>query len=217
MIAVIPARGGSKRLPRKNILPFNGKPLIHWVIKTCIQSQLFDDVIVSTEDPEISDISVKDGASVHKRHKNLAQDHSTVVEVCTDVLIARNCEIFCCVYPTAVLLTVSDLITSYEKFIKVRCDTLISTAKFEFSPFEALIKRDDGFFERLLPSYHHKQSQEFPETVVDAGAFYWAKKEQFLCDKSFYTKKLSNFELSADKTIDINTKDDFKRLQKMSC
>ena len=119
-IAIIPARGNSKRLPRKNILPWKGIPLIGYSIKNAISSNVFSEVIVSSEDNEILDYAEYYGAKTIKRNDNLSKDTSTVVEVCTDVIADFDqIEYFCCIYATAVKLGSKTIQNSLKEFNKI--------------------------------------------------------------------------------------------------
>ena len=118
--AIIPARGNSKRLPRKNILPWRGIPLIAHTIKNAISSNVFSEVIVSSEDNEILDCAENYGAKTIKRNDNLSKDTSTVVEVCTDVIATcKPDRVFCCIYATAVKLSAKTIQNSLKEFSKI--------------------------------------------------------------------------------------------------
>ena len=214
-LAIIPARGGSVRLPRKNIKKINGKPLIGWVIEAALTSRIFDDVIVSTEDEEIAKIASEYGASVHVRSVDLATSTSKVVDVCLDVLRKNKCETFCCIYPTAALIEDKDLQNSYALYCVEKPSVLISTANFNFSPFEALVKNSEGFLEFFNSDFLGVQSQFFPEVQVDAGAFYWADRISFENRKTFFQKELLGYTIDELKACDINTQADFDKLKRL--
>lgn len=213
-IAIIPARGGSKRLPRKNILPLEGKPLLQRVVECCLDTGFFQKVIVSTEDSEIKKVAIQSGAEIHHRNSHLAHDKSTVVDVCLDVLSFQECEGFCCVYATAALLTSVTLAKSAENFL-LENDTnvLMGGAKYNYSPVQALKIDDEGYAQMLMPEYMKVQSQNHPKTRVSNGTFYWSKKATFIEEKTFYSSKMKVFDVPENETCDIDTPQDFEELK----
>jgi len=215
-IAIIPARGGSKRLPRKNILQLGGVPLIGRAIKSCFSADVFNEVIVSTEDKEIAQIAEIYGARVHKRSEYLATDKSNVNEVCVDVLKNLDCETFCCIYATAALIKPRTIIESYSCFLEsTEINCLMGVSEYNYSPFQALIIDDDKNADFLIKEYKNKKSQSYPKTRVSNGTIYWGRKESFLIEKTFYSKKLKTFDIPNDEVCDIDTIDDFNRLKQI--
>lgn len=212
-IAIIPARGGSKRLPRKNILPINGKPMISYPILAAINSGLFDEVVVSTEDKEISTIAASFGATVSKRFETLAQDRSTVVQVCEDVLEKddyKTVESFCCIYATAIFITPEDIINSFKLITnKPPVDYVMGISGFNYHPVQAL-NEVGGYLQSMWPEYNDKQSQFYPHLVVSNGTLYWAKRTAFMRDKTFYGERLVGYQLDSDHTVDIDTPEDYE-------
>jgi len=212
-IAIIPARGGSKRLPRKNILPLGGEPLLCRVIKTCLKAGCFDEVVVSTEDDEIASIAEKSGARVHCRPVGLAGDRSTVVDVCLDVLDNIETDLFCCVYATSAMLHHETIIKSFKKFLESKdVNVLLGVSEYQYSPFQALLVDDFGRAELLHPEYHRVQSQFYPKVRVSNGSFCWARQSSFIMEKTFYSKKLATFDVPENQVCDIDTEEDFERL-----
>lgn len=215
-IAIIPARGGSKRLPRKNILPLGEKPLLQWVVEVCIESQVFDEVIVSSEDPEIQKIAKLSGAKVHYRSMDIAGDRSTVVEVCLDVLDSYNCDDFCCIYATSALLTSKTLQQSRKIFLKTHeANVLMGVSKYTYSPVQALSLDKKGFATMLFPELMKIQSQFYPEIRVSNGSFYWARKPSFMDEKTFYSRKLKVFDMPEREVSDLDTREDYDTLKKL--
>lgn len=213
-VAIIPARGGSKRLPRKNILPLGGIPLLQRVVKTCLDSGAFSKVIVSTEDSEIALLAEKAGATIHHRDGALAQDRSTVVEVCLDVLDVEDCDAFCCVYATSALLKQDTLKASSDCFNGCpEASVLMGVSSFNYSPVQALNVDDSGFAEMLYPDFMKIQSQFHPKTRVSNGTFYWARKPSFLKEKSFYSERLKVFDVPESEVCDLDTPADLEKLQ----
>lgn len=217
VLCIIPARGGSKRLPNKNILPFNGKPMIETVIENALSAGVFDRVVVSSDSDEILDISRTAGATCLKRSASLATDTSSVVDVCLDVITSYETQNFCCIYPTAVLLRPETLIQSADTFQiygKKEASVLMGVTRYEYHPAQALIENIHGNWEMLLPNFMGIQSQKYPETRVSTGTFYWARKEAFLNEKTFYSKKLKVFDLECNEACDIDTISDYQNLLK---
>ena len=215
-IAIIPARGGSKRLPRKNILPLHGEPLLSRVVKTCIKAGCFDEVVVSTEDAEIASIAENAGARVHCRPESIAGDRSTVVDVCLDVLNSVEAEVFCCVYATSALLHHDTLLESFKKLVKTKdINVLMGVSEYQHSPFQALLVEDSGRVELLHPEYHGVQSQFYPKVRVSNGTFYWARRATFLEEETFYSKKLGVYDVPDSEVCDLDTQDDFDRLLRL--
>ena len=161
-IAIIPARGGSKRLPRKNIIDFYGKPIIFWTIKAAVESNIFDDVFVSTEDEEIKKISKKYSCKVLNRLSSLATDSATIVEVILSHLkelnsIGKVYDYIYCLYPTAPLRNKNDLINISNIFEKqTNVDSVIAVTNFSHYPFQALKINDKKKIEPFWPEYISK-------------------------------------------------------------
>jgi len=213
-IAIIPARGGSKRLPRKNILPLEGVPLVVRVINTCISSGLFDKVIVSSEDTEILDIVSYTDAIAFKRNIDLAQDRSTVVEVCLDVLEQeKTTDSFCCIYATSALLSSNTLKEAYSYFLsEPKASTVMGVSKYNHSPVQALLIDENGFAKMLHPEYNKVQSQLFPKLRVSNGSFYWSKFSDFAKEKTFYTETLKVFDIPDLESCDLDNESDYIRM-----
>ena len=214
-IAIIPARGGSKRLPRKNILPLKGVPLLTRVIKTVKKSMLFDEIIVSSEDEEILNIAKQESVTVHNRPTKLSTDSATVVQTCLDVLSKNPTDIFCCIYATAALLRVDTLKKSSMKFLSDNnTNVLMGVAKYNYNPMLALGLSKNGSAKMLFPKYKNLKSQKYPLTRVSNGTFYWARTKKFFKEKTFYSKKLKIFDVPELETCDIDTYKDYERLIK---
>ena len=211
-IAIIPARGGSKRLPRKNILHLNGIPLITRVIRTAKKSSVFDEIIVSTEDKEISKIAKKENITVHLRPAKLASDSATVAETCIDVLSLYKPNIFCCIYATAALISSKTIQNSSKIFLSDNNNVLMGVSKYNFHPVQALSLSKNGRAKMLFPKFEKIKSQKYPITRVSNGTFYWARLKNFSKEKTFYSKKLRLFDVPENETCDINTLADYKAL-----
>lgn len=215
-IAIIPARGGSKRLERKNILPILGRPMLCYPVKAALKARLFDQVIVSTEDEEIKKIADKSGARVIDRPEILAQDRASVVQVCLDVLEKLNEEgttpaKFCCIYATAVFITPKDLQDSFQLMEKFPgTDVVMGVSKFNLQPVQALGVCKDGCLRPKWPDYNKQQSQQHPKLTASNGTLYWADTKVFLKNLSFYPDKLRGYEIPWMRAIDSDTPEDYE-------
>ena len=212
-IAIIPARGGSKRLPRKNVLPILGKPMLAYPIQAAQQSEMFDRIIVSTEDEEIEQAALEAGAEVFQRPEALAQDRARVVEVCKHVLDVLNSqneqpEFFCCIYATAVFVTPEDLRNSFQLFNQEpHPDVVMGVSEFNLHPVQALEEKD-GFLAPKWPEYLDIQSQFHPQLVASNGTLYWARTNYFEQNPSFYCSRLKGYPIPKRRAIDLDTQED---------
>lgn len=213
-VALIPARGGSKRLPRKNILPINGVPMLVYPIRTAQQSGLFDTVYVSTEDIEIARVAQEAGAKVIERPAVLAEDRSTVVEVCLHALeMHPEIERICCIYATAVLLTPQTLRQSYRLLdTNPIADFIMGVSSYEYPPVQALKIDEEGYLSYMWPQWSRIQSQFYPSLLVSNGTFYWSNRDALIEEKSFYGRRLKGYIVSPNEVSDINTPEDLSRV-----
>lgn len=218
-LAIIPARGGSKRIPRKNIAMLAGEPLIAHTLKTVLASNVFSRVIVSTEDQEIAEIAKTCKAEVYNRNPAYATDTAHELDACAEILEAieadegRKPEVFCVVYPTAVLLEPDD-------FRKSACliednpaaDVVMSVSTFNYHPYKALKKNEQGYLEMMFPVECKQRSQYYPDVRASNGTFYWLRTETFLenRDKSYYQDRLIAYDLPAGRAVDIDYPEDLK-------
>ncbi len=218
-VAIIPARGGSKRLPRKNILPVLDNPMLYYPVKAALKSQLFDQVIVSTEDDEIRQAALESGAIVYDRPKKLCNDRASVVMVCLDLLQRLRKQdvepaFFCCIYATAIFITPQDLQTSF-KMMKNNPETevVMGVSDFNLQPVQALISDEKGWLKHKWPEFTGVQSQFHPTLFASNGTLYWADTQSFLKNQTFYPDKLMGFKLPWIRAIDIDTMEDYKNVQ----
>ena len=210
-IAVIPARGGSKRIPRKNIKDFNGKPLIAYPIIQALKSNLFDDVIVSTDDEQIAAISEEYGAKVpFLRDKTLADDFTGTFAVVKDAYNRLKEEYtpdtVCCIYATAPLLTAEHLSNAYSKFQNSDASSLVSVCEFSFPIQRAFIVNEDGYISYREPEYAMTRSQDLAKCYQDCGLFYIYSKE--LLEGQIEDKTIS-YQMPRHRVIDIDTPEDW--------
>lgn len=218
-VAIIPARGGSKRLPRKNILPILGKPMLTYPIQAAQKSEMFDRIIVSTEDEEIMQAASEAGAEIFERPEELAEDRAQVVQVCKqilDVLKEQNeqPEFFCCIYATAIFIRTEDLINSYQLLKHdPRPDVVMGVSEFNLQPMQALEEKD-GFLTPKWPEYLRLQSQFHPHLVASNGTLYWARTSYFEQNPDFYCSRLKGYTIPHLRAIDLDTREDldFARL-----
>lgn len=214
VIAIITARGGSKRIPRKNIKNFLGKPIIAYSIKAALQSKVFDEVMVSTDDEEIAGISRKFGAKIpFMRSMKAASDHAGSGTVIGEVLRKYNklgveVETFCVIYPTAVFLTAERLRKTYREFIKSSAEGLVPVVRFSY-PIQRSVKIVKGKLKMIWPKNYPKLSQELMPVYHDCGQFYWLKTTPFLKQKKLFLKNTVAWELPETEVQDIDNPEDW--------
>lgn len=215
-LALITARGGSKRILKKNIKNFNGKPIIYYSINTAINSKIFDYVMVSTDDKEIAKISKKFGAKVpFYRSKKNSDDYSTTSDVINEVLnelkkINLEFDNVCCIYPTAPFITDEILSLSAKILEKEDVDSITPITKFSFPIWRGFKLNTNNSIDYLWPENELKRSQDLPSVYHDAGQFYFLKVSSFLDQKKLIMKKNKAVILSEDKVQDIDTIEDWK-------
>lgn len=220
-VAIIPARGGSKRLPRKNILPLAGKPMISYPIKTALASGLFESVIVSTEDTEISEIAREYGAQVISRPPEFSTDEAHELDACLHVLDTlkdegSEPEAFCVLYPTAAFLIADDLIHSMERLNqKPAADVVMGVSAYDIHPYKALVTSPEGYLEPMFPKECRMRSQFYPHLMASNGTFCWLRTSAFHDNPTYYTKRLKPYEMPLDRAVDIDTKEDYERAQRL--
>jgi N-acylneuraminate cytidylyltransferase len=208
-IAIIPARGGSKRIPRKNIKDFLGKPIIAYSIEAAINSKLFHEIMVSTDDVEIAEIALEYGAKVpfFRSNKN-SNDYSTTIDVVKEV-ISEYKQIFnsdfengCCIYPTAPLLKIDHLKSGYNKLIFDDYTTVFSAVEFSYPIWRGLYVNDESIAKMIWPQHLNDRSQDLQKVYHDAGQWYWFKTQK-LTD-SFFSEKSAIVKLDEMEVQDID-------------
>lgn len=189
-------------------------PLIAHAIGAARDSGLFEHVFVSTEDAEIADVARRYGAEVIERPAEIAQDRSTVVQVCLHALAAvPDIQILCCIYATAVFLKSSTLLSSYEQLIgDPNADFVMGVSGYEHHPVQALKADAQGNLSYMWPEWRGVQSQQYPNLVVSNGAFYWARREALIREKTFYGQRLKGFVMPPEQVSDIDTPHDLDRI-----
>ncbi|MBL7911103.1 MAG: pseudaminic acid cytidylyltransferase [Bacteroidia bacterium] len=213
--AIIIARGGSKRIPRKNIKLFRGKPIIAYSIETALNSGLFDYVMVSTDDDEIAVIAKKAGAEVpFKRSEKNSDDLSTTADVISEVLTelkagGKQFENACCIYPTAPFITKEILNDAYELLVKNKFDSVFPVCSFSY-PIQRALQIKDAKVSMILPENINKRSQDLQTTYHDAGQFYWLNTSSFLKEKKMFTQNSGSVILNELQVQDIDNDTDWK-------
>ncbi len=212
-LAIIPARGGSKRIPRKNIKNFHGKPIIAYSIEAALKSGLFDEVMVSTDDEEIKIISLEYGAKVpFLRSENTSNDTATTLEVIREVLESykkedRTFDEVCCIYPTAPLMKSSHLTAGLD-LLENEIASVFPVVPFSFPILRSLKVDEDNFVSMNWPEYSHTRSQDLPAAYHDAGQWYWLRPE--LISNSLYSDNSKVIILSEMEVQDIDNESDWK-------
>jgi len=218
-IAIIPARGGSKRIPRKNIREFCGKPMIAWSIEAALSSGCFDKVIVSTDDHEIAHIAKKFGAEVpFIRSKELSDDHTVTAAVIKDAVTwfvdRGECVHWaCCIYATAPFVRAEMLIDAFDLLKKKNADFVLTVGAFE-SPIQRAVKiTTENRIEMIFPEYLNSRSQDLEPAYHDAGQFYWGTAEAWMQGKRAFTSNTVPYIVEKDRVQDIDTISDWNRAE----
>lgn len=218
-IAVIPARGGSKRIPRKNIKPFAGKPMIAWSITAALKSNLFDHVIVSTDDPEISAVAKQWGASVpFIRPAELADDFTgttAVIAHATQWACEQGWSVqqVCCIYATAPFIRISDLCKAQVLLDTGKWAYIFTATDFAAPIFRSFQRLPQGGLEMFFPEHFTTRSQDLPTALHDAGQFYWGTAESWLQALPIFANHSQALLIPRWRVQDIDTRADWKRAE----
>lgn len=220
LLCIIPARGGSKRIPHKNILPFKGKPIIAYTIETVKESGIADEIMVSTDDKEIADIAMKYGAKFpFRRCDKTANDVCGVADVLVEVVNqykknGREFDYVLCVYATNPLLRKVCLQEAFEKLKSNPDAESISTIEvYSYPPQRGMIIREDGFMVMNQPEYYSARSQDLPKLYHDSCQFFLFKTEALLRDKKLYTQHSLPYIIKESESQDIDTLEDWKLME----
>lgn len=215
-IAIIPARGGSKRIPKKNIKSFFGKPIIAYSILAAISSGLFDEVMVSTDDEEIELVAKEYGAMVpFMRSKKNADDYATTTDVLVEVIeqyksLGHSFEHGCCIYPTAPFVTENTLNESYQLLVKEGYDSVFPVLPFTYPIQRALKISNDKRVKMFNPEYLDSRSQDLEHAYHDCGQFYWFKTNVVVESRRLWTNNSGAIILSELEAHDIDNLEDWK-------
>jgi N-acylneuraminate cytidylyltransferase len=216
-IAIIPARGGSKRIPRKNIKDFCGMPIIGYSINACLEADIFDEVLVSTDDEEIAEVALRLGAAVpFMRTQKNSGDFAMLAEVLIEVLYnykskGRDFKNFACVLPTAPFISASRLTEAYNILVSSGFSSVFPVLRFTY-PIQRALNVDEQTknVSMVWPENLNKRSQDLELRYHDAGQFYFAQTDEFLKEQSLFMSNSGVIELSEMEVQDIDTIQDWK-------
>ncbi|MBT9311371.1 pseudaminic acid cytidylyltransferase [Leptothoe kymatousa] len=221
-VAVIPARGGSKRIPRKNIKIFYGQPMIAWSIQAAQKSLLFDRIIVSTEDCEIAAIAKQLGAEVpFTRPEQISDDHTGTTEViahATQWMINAGWPVtaVCCIYATAPFIQIKDIKQGLNFLESGNWEYVFSATEFSTPIFRSFEQTSRGELQMFFPDYFLVRSQDMPRALHDAGQFYWGRPSAWLNNKRIFAQHSTCVVIPTWRVHDIDTEDDWKRAEIIS-
>lgn len=217
-IAIIPARGGSKRVPRKNIRPLAGRPAISWPIEAALVSGSFDRIVVSTDDAEIAEIARHFGAEVpFVRPPHLANDQAGTRQVIIHALEELGAAEgqTCCIYPTAVLVSPADLrAAAHVLDTPGHTGAVVSVSKIDSRLWRAF-EAKDGRVHRLFPDHAATRSQDLPALYIDAGQFYIASNQHWLQTSRSLVDNGVPYVLPAHRAIDVDSEEDWQELARV--
>lgn len=214
-IAIIPARGGSKRIPRKNVKSFLGKPIIAYSIEAALNSGLFDEVMVSTDDIEIANIAREFGASVpFMRSDKTANDFATTFDVIQEVLqeyelLNKKFDFTCCIYACAPFVTNEKLINSFQVLQENKFDSVFPIMPYGF-PIQRALRKEEDKVSFFYSQFSLSRSQDLEKSFHDAGQFYWMNTAECMKKKQILTKNSGSIVLSELEGQDIDNEVDWK-------
>ncbi|NWG31726.1 MAG: pseudaminic acid cytidylyltransferase [Rhodocyclaceae bacterium] len=219
-LAVIPARGGSKRIPRKNIRPFAGLPIIAWSIHAAIAARCFDRIFVSTDDEEIAVVARTYGAEVpFLRPAELADDHAGTLPVIAHAISwldqqeSTLADEVCCIYATAPFVRADDLLRGLQILHDSGADYAFSVTTFPFPIQRAIRITSEGRIEMFQPEHFHTRSQDLEPAWHDAGQFYWGKAAAWLAGKPLFSRDAAPVPMPRHRVQDIDTAEDWERAE----
>jgi pseudaminic acid cytidylyltransferase len=217
-IAIIPARGGSKRIPRKNIKSFAGKPMIAYAIQAALSSGLFDRVLVSTDDQEIAALAKQYGAETpFIRPPHLADDHTPTVPVIAHAIemcenLGWTVSAACCIYPSVPFIQIADLRTAYALLISSGMPYAFPITEFPSAIQRALKQDDQGHIAPFFPEYELVRTQDLEVAYHDAGQFYWGLRDAWFHHPKIHSQSIG-LPIPHWRVIDIDTPDDWARAE----
>ena len=218
-VAIIPARGGSKRIPRKNIRDFRGRPIIAYSIAAAKESGLFDRILISTDDREIADIAITYGAEApFLRPADLADDFTGTAEViahATQWMVDRGwaIELVCCIYPAAPFVQVNDLSRGLSELRSGPWLYAFTATDYASPIFRSFKRHPDGGVEMLFPDQFATRSQDLPVVLHDAGQFYWGRPEAWMSKALVFERHSIPILIPRWRVHDIDTEDDWRRAE----
>jgi len=214
-LCIIPARGGSKRIPRKNIKPFMGKPIMAYSIEAALESGIFNEVMVSTDDEEFAEVARKYGASVpFLRSEKTSNDFAGTEDVMLEVLdeykkLGKEFDNFCCLYSTAPFVTAERLKECYA-LLRDNADAAFTVVQYSYPVQRSLKKNADGFVEMNFPQYYDARTQDLEPIYHDAGQFYFLKTQAFRDEFTLWCKRTVPLILSELEVQDLDTLTDWQ-------
>jgi CMP-N-acetylneuraminic acid synthetase len=214
ILSIIPARAGSKGLPRKNVIDLAGRPLIAWTIEASLNSKYITKTVVSSDSDEILKIAKEYGADIIKRPGVLANDTASSESVVAHALesIEEEFNFVVLLQPTSPLRNTKDIDNSFEKLFRENVTALISVCETDNKILKAFKENEKGFMEGLSNNkYPFMRRQDLPKTYMSNGAIYIVKVSDFLKNNSFYTAKTISYVMSGARSLDIDTKEDLKK------
>lgn len=220
-VAIIPARGGSKRIPRKNIKIFHGKPMIAYSIEAAKECGLFDKIIVSTDDEEIAKIARSYGAQTpFIRPKELSDDHTATIPVIANAIQTLQeqgdrIDTVCCIYATAPFIRSEDIISAYNALLTQHKHYSFPVTTFPFPIFRGVKRDEEGSIEMFFPEHFSTRSQDLPEAYHDVGQFYWGTCEAWVEGKPIFSEAATTIVLPRHLVQDIDTPEDWERAELM--
>lgn len=218
-IALIPARGGSKRVPRKNVRRFAGRPMLEWPISTALESGLFNRVLVSTDDEEIAEAARKAGAEIpFMRPAELSDDHAGTRPVIRHAIEAienagESVARVCCLYATSPFVTVEDLKAGHDALTGRGARFAFAAASYAHPVQRAFRVLDNGGVEMVQPEYRLTRTQDLEEFYHDAGMFYWGTRDGFFSDEAMFSPSSHPVIIPRERVHDIDTPEDWARAE----
>lgn len=218
-VAIIPARGGSKRIPRKNIKDFSGKPLIAYSIIAALETSVFDRVIVSTDDKEIAEVCRRFGAEIpFVRPESISDDYTGTTEVVSHAVqwLQDNGQVpekICCIYATAPFIKKEDIIQGNSIMDSGDWQYVFSATEFVYPVFRAFKNNRDKGLEMIFPDHFATRSQDLSPVYHDAGQFYWGRSEAWLNNLMIFQNHSTVVELPSWRVQDIDTPEDWTRAE----
>tara|TARA_Y100000748_G_scaffold304192_1_gene312513 strand:- start:889 stop:1581 length:693 start_codon:yes stop_codon:yes gene_type:complete len=212
---IIPARGGSKRLPKKNIIDFMGKPIIAYTIEAAFKANIFEEIIVSTDDEQIAEVAKNFGSKIDFRPKELGSDYATVSEVCLEYLKRdksnlNSNDIFCCLYPTAPLRAADDIKQTVQLLDNEKYNFSLAVTEYHYPPNQALKIKNDNELEPMWPNLVFNRRDEIKPLCVDNGSTYAFRIGKFIEFESFYIKPFKGYVMPRERSVDIDEKKDLE-------
>jgi N-acylneuraminate cytidylyltransferase len=218
LIAIIPARGGSKRIPRKNVKDFFGVPIISHTIKALFESEFFSRVIVSTDDAEISEISLGAGAEIQTRKSELADDYSTTIDVMASVVAELsnsngvNNDIFTCIYPITPVFYPHYFAEALRVLKSTEFDYVFTAKEFQSSPARSFARGADGNCEMYFPEHVSSRTQDLPSYYHDAALFYLGRAQAWIEKKPILNGNSSFVEIGKYENLDVDDLEDWNMM-----